>query len=461
MERGWRNGDSYLKSRLTCEICSIWAKAYVKPEHFDDEALTLYQFDSISQSLPQNALIVHLTDGIYTPSFSSLDSLLPPPQFLSNGQPAALLRSGSSRVLPTSSFDALLRLAKLDDSIQDALAMRNKLASDLENLLLRNKEALEQRDEVAEAEDRLKTIEYAKMTVQKQVDKARHRVEERRSSIRARQNLMEQDLATRTQRQKDMEMAQAEVPHLKDEISMKQKATHAQRRRICEDLQKLYPISPIPKQSLAFTIRDLRLPDSEDMDSVAVDELGAALGATAHVVQLLSYYLSQPLVYPVTTRGSTSTIEDGISLLKTNSSTTTRYSDEASLRTYPLYSKGVPRFRFEYGLFLLNKNIQLLLESFFSVRVLDIRQMLPNLKYLLYVATAGEGELPARKAGGVRALVRAGQMSRTASDASSASGFSGLLRKEGVNGKPKGGGQGALGAAESLKMSMGGKGKKG
>jgi vacuolar-type H+-ATPase subunit H len=352
-------------------------------------------------------------------------------------------------------------LAKLDDSVQDALSVRNRLASDLENLLLRNRKALEQRDEVQEADDRLKTIDYAKMTVQKQLDKARKRIEERRSSLLARQNLMNQDLANRTSRQKSMELTHAEVPHLRDELDIRKKATHAQRRRICEDLQKIYPIAPVPKQSLAFTIRDLRLPDSEDLDSASVDEVAAALAHTAHTLLLLSYYLAQPLVYPVNIRGSASTIEDGISLLKTNASTTIKYSDESSLRTYPLYSKGVPRFRFEYALFLLNKNIQLLLESCFAVRVLDIRQTLPNLKYLLYVATAGEGELPARKAGGVRGLVRAGQMSRTASDASTASGISGLLRKEGgaANGKLKGA-QAHVGAAESLRMSIGGKGKK-
>ena len=426
--------------------------------------LTSEQLDDITVPLPHNAMILQLTDGIYTPAISALDSLIPSPHLSTIAQPPAPIRFASSRILPTSSFDALLRLAKLDDSIQDALAVRGRLDSDLEHLLERNKSALERRDRVQEAEDRLKTIDYAKMTVQKQVDKARKRIEERRSSLLARRNMMDQDVSTRPQRQKSMELTNAELPHLRDEMAIRKKATHAQRRRICEDLHKIYPIAPVPKQSLSFTIRDLRLPDSEDLDSAAsTDEVAAAFGHVAHVLLLLSYYLAHPLVYPVNVRGSTSSIEDTISLLKTNASTTTKYSDEASLRTYPLYSKGVPRFRFEYALFLLNKNIQLLLESCFSVRVLDIRQTLPNLKYLLYVSTAGEGELPARKAGGVRGLARAGLMSRTASDASTASGFSGLLRKEGAgaaNGKLKGV-QPSAGAAESLRMIGGGRVKKG
>ena len=109
----------------------------------------------------------------------SLTDYVPPPT-------AAPVRANSSRVLPTSSFDALLRLAKLDDSIQDALTTRNKLASDLENLLHINKQALDDRDRVAEAEDRLKTIDYAKKVVQKQLDKARRQQEEKLASLRNR-----------------------------------------------------------------------------------------------------------------------------------------------------------------------------------------------------------------------------------------------------------------------------------
>ena len=44
-----------------------------------------------------------------------------------------------------------------------------------------------------------------------------------------------------------------------------------------------------------------------------------------------------------------------------------------------------------------------------NLRALDMRHTLPNLKYLLYVCSAGTDELPERKKGGVRGL-RAGIM---------------------------------------------------
>ncbi|KAK5115844.1 hypothetical protein LTR85_009438 [Meristemomyces frigidus] len=403
--------------------------------------------DQFHHALPQNAVIFYLTDGVYT-SFASLSDYAPPP----TAPPAA--RVTSARILPTSSFDALLRLAKLDDSIQDALQTRNKIAADLEALLGANNEALTERDKVAEAEDRQKTIDYAKKTVDKQLDKARRQQEEKRQLLQTRRDLMTEDTSDRTAKGGEMEEAKPELPNLRDEHDVKKKAIQNQRRRICEDLQRCYPIQPVTGKSLSFTIRDLHLPNSEDLDAEPPDIVAAAFGHVSHVVLMLSFYLAQPLPYPVSPRSSNSTIEDPISLLKTNSSTT--YKDERALRTYPLFTKGVPRFRFEYAVFLLNKDIQILLESAYNVRAVDIRQTLPNLKYLLYVATAGEGELPARKAGGIRGLLRTKaegtpDLSRNASSDSASSALGGLLWHGGQHGNGK-----AKGAVDSLKRNIGG-----
>ncbi|KAI6858474.1 hypothetical protein KC323_g6959 [Hortaea werneckii] len=355
--------------------------------------------DQFHHRLPANAVIFHLSDGIYT-AFPSISDYAPPPV-------APLARTMTSRVLPTASFDALLRLSKLDESIQDALATRNKIAADLEALLETNKSPLIERDQVAEAEDRLKTIEYAKKTVEKQIEKARKQKAERRELLSRRREFMQQDLQKRKAQSEEMANGRPELPHFRSEHEIRQTAIANQRRRICEDLHTIYPIKPIPGKSLAFTIRGLHLPNSEDLDATPPDKLAAALGHVAHAVHLLSIYLVQPLPYPPNPSSSTSTIEDPISLLKTSSNIPSSKDPHhtALLRSYPLHTKSVPRFRFEYAVFLLNKDLQILLENAFAVRVLDIRHTLPNLLYLFYVAMAGEGELPARKAGGVRGLM--------------------------------------------------------
>jgi UV radiation resistance-associated gene protein len=414
------------------------------------------QLDSLQTALPLNAVVFHMTDGIYSPPTSlaafrpQFQSALPKPN-----------RSMSSRTLSTSSFDALLRLAKLDDSIQDALATRNKLASDLESLLFSHKTSLDERDKLAEATDRLKTIEFASQLVKKQVTKAETQIAEKRSSLEQRRQLMSSDKSHRNSQYKEMQNQRPDLPAFRTDHNTLDKAIHAQRRRITTDLSTVYPLSPLPNQSLAFKIRDLHLPNSDILDSSEADVVAAALGYVAHAVQMLSHYLRSPLTYPVEPRASSSTIFDGISKLPTNASTTHKYEDEIKLRTYPLFSKGVPRFRFEYGVFLLNKDIQILLESVHGVKVVDLRQTLPNLAYLFYVGTAGEGELPARKAGGVRGLVNMrmdGAGGRSGSVGSIGSMGSGMFKKVVGKGKDKeANGRLSAGdtAVESLRRNMG------
>ncbi|KAF2165261.1 hypothetical protein M409DRAFT_67503 [Zasmidium cellare ATCC 36951] len=403
--------------------------------------------DDLDRLLPQNTVLFHLSDGIYTSFSDSLADFTPL-------HPFSLQRSdvSSQRTLPTSSFDALLRLSKLDDSIQDALATRNQIANDLEDLLQRNKESLLEQDEVAEARDRLKTIEFAKRTVEKQLDKAQKQQEEKRGSLAARRKLMQSDAFAREAQTQEMQDQRPKFPEMRQEDSARKKDVQNQRRRICEDLQYCYPIQPLAGKTLAFTIRDLHLPNSEDLDSETPETISAALGFVAHVLQMLAFYLKQALPYPVSPLGSVSTVYDTISILKSNTTFPSRKGDETTLRTYPLFTKGVPRFRFEYAVFLINQDIRVLLENAFNLKVLDIRQTLPNLKYLLYVATAGEGDLPARKAGGVRGLMRMPVMERVGSTESFSSGMSGNTLLE--NGKPKG-------AVERLRQISGGKNKEG
>ncbi|EGP90551.1 uncharacterized protein MYCGRDRAFT_99101 [Zymoseptoria tritici IPO323] len=395
------------KRRSTME----WATATPQKRQQRLEAVTRGRMADVFFSLHVDGIAepVYVSETVektMNPTFRSIDwSLCGPAITSTTTAHFELAQSSTQRPTLSSSFDALLRLSKLDDSIQDALAARDQLARDLEDILRTNKAALTERDQVAEAEDRLKTIDFAKRTVQKQLEKARKQSEERRVSLETRRSLMTSDAAARQSKWQDVNEAKPELPAWKEHNSALESTIQSQRRRICEDLQKCYPIQPVPGKTLAFSIRELHLPNSEQLDSEPPEVVSAALGHIAHTLQLMAFYLSQSLPYPVMPRGSTSTVYDPVSILKSNTTSNSQAAED-KLRLYPLFSKGVPRFRYEYGVFLLNENIRVLLENTFGLKVLDIRQTLPNLKYLLYVATAGEGELPGRKMGGIRGLTR-------------------------------------------------------
>lgn len=365
------------------------------------------------------------------------------------------MRSSTTRTLPSSTFDSLLRLGKLDDSIQDALATRDRLAADLETLLRQHKSALEDRDRVAEADDRIKTISYARTLVGKQIAKARAQISEKRTSLSQRRELMQSDLKHRSGAFTSIRDSRTTaLPASRDELSALQTSIHAQRRRVASTLSDIYPITPLPgNKALCFKILDIHLPNSDDLDAVSAEHLAASLGYVAAIVERISFYLRTPLVYPVNPRQSTSSILDTISKLPatTHHPKTSATSpdpsqlsrEEITNRTYPLTPHRTPRFRFEYGVFLLAKDVQVLLESVYGVRVPDIRPILANVKYLLYIASAGEGELPARKAGGVRGLMAVGSRVNSVSSV-----------KMGREGNGKLSSPGGVGAVESLRRAV-------
>ncbi|EAT81893.1 hypothetical protein SNOG_10499 [Parastagonospora nodorum SN15] len=309
-------------------------------------------------------------------------------------------KAREAQVLTSSSYDALMRLSTLDDCIQDALVTRDRIADEIGTILEANKESMSAIAQVPETEETLRTMEAAVNAEKRRVNATRRRRDELQANLQQRREKMQAGRDLQNQVEADLPEQQAKCKEMRELIEKTQEEITGQRRRVCEDLLRLYPIEPAPGKSFAFTIRGLLLPNSA-FDDVREDVTAAALSYVAQVVSQLSPYLSVILPYPITLHGSTSTIDDPLAVSQSN---------QNNLRTYPLYMKGVVRYRFEYGVFLLNKNIEILSNAL-GLRPIDIRQTLPNLKYLLYVATAGKGELPARKAGGIKGLLRQDGMS--------------------------------------------------
>jgi UV radiation resistance-associated gene protein len=407
----------------------ITVRLWVKSEHMRDYMLLLelqlslksLQFvgkslETFHHPLPSNCVLFHFADGIFT----NLTDF-PPAQNASTGS-----RNGTLRNEPqhTSSYDALMRLANLDDCIQDALATREKLESQINVILKNYHRNLDLLGQVSQAEEKASLIKRSIANEKKQVRFSAKRKEDLISSIKARREAMDSARESQSKTQSHLPDAQLKMT---SSISLLEKTledTKGQIRRVCEDLLAIYPIEPTSDKALAFTISGLHLPNSnfDDMDRELV---AAALGYTGHLVYLLSFYLSVPLPYPIKPYMSSTFIQDPV-------------SSALPRRTFPLYPVNV-QYRFEYGVFLLNKDIEVLMNRV-GLRVLDIRHTLPNLKYLLYVLTARTNELPARKAGGVRGLLLGRgtpMLSRQGSQDSFASGETMISRRMSSESQPR------------------------
>ncbi|KAI7866058.1 hypothetical protein BDF14DRAFT_1818119 [Spinellus fusiger] len=159
---------------------------------------------------------------------------------------------------------------------------------------------------------------------------------------------------------------------LEKNIKMHQQSFHqlnSQKKELIADLFSIYPIEQKSYDDLQqFCIRGVSLPNS--VYTGCDDEMIAtALGFTAHLVAMLAFYLGIPLRYPIRPMGSRATLCDMVSLI-------------GGSRDFPLYAKGVDRYRFEFGVFLLNKNIEQLMNAY-GLIVIDLRHTLPNIHYFI------------------------------------------------------------------------------
>ncbi|KAI9170860.1 UV radiation resistance-associated protein [Paramyrothecium foliicola] len=337
----------------------------------------------LDRKFPPNALIFHLEDGIYSLDFPTRSS--DPKQ---------------ASTVASSSYAALMKLANLESSIEDAIQTQQHIMEQINSILddTSNESPDTAAEEAALAEKYVATQQRANKLAEKKRN-------ELRESLRNRKDIMDKGRKQQSQGEADIAADTAKLDSAKEMIEKTERQIRGQRRRICSELLDIFPIIPVPNAPpLSFQICNMPLPnsvyDAATARTLSEDVLSAALGLTTLLTRHLQFYLSTPLPYTLNSYGSRSWARDDISQLKLT-------ERNAPRREFPLYlPKGgstAGQWRFEYAWFLLNKDIEALCATQ-GLKVVDIRHTLPNLKYLLYVCSAGSEEVPERKKGGVRGL---------------------------------------------------------
>nr|CAD7408920.1 unnamed protein product [Timema poppensis] len=143
------------------------------------------------------------------------------------------------------------------------------------------------------------------------------------------------------------------------------------RKQLIAELSLIYPILQVTNSM--YTVCGVHLPNSEDFIPNEEVMISVALGFVAHLVQMVSVFLQVPLRYPIVHVGSRSKIIDLMA---------DKIPDKD--REFPLFSRGKDKLQFNYGVYLLNKNIAQL-RWYCGVPTQDLRATLPNLATLLSV----------------------------------------------------------------------------
>ncbi|KAH9649653.1 LEA 2 domain-containing protein [Citrus sinensis] len=119
-------------------------------------------------------------------------------------------------------------------------------------------------------------------------------------------------------------------------------------------------------------------------DKKEVQRSATAMGYIAHVVSLIASYLEVPLRYPLRLGGSHTYINDYAPSIEPTSdlSSNIALSTNTKPAEFPLFLEGQDATRAAYAVFLLNKDIEQLL-NYIGVKSLGPRHVLANLKELL------------------------------------------------------------------------------
>ncbi|KAI1316017.1 hypothetical protein EDD11_010542 [Mortierella claussenii] len=326
--------------------------------------------------LPNNTILFGFQDGFYTaPDEDDLMEQHHASHVSSIADPTATL-SGAGRgggggggiVVSSYTYESVMRLNNLHECIADTKKSRDEIKSNIVVALNRENAPMTLQKRRGELTERL-------WHLQRQVGHELNGLEQAQSRAAA---LRKEHAERRKALVESKERVQTQEMYLdenlmnlaknKDSLYHTLKEYSTKRTELIATLFTIFPITESDNDPNLLKICNVPLPNSVytglDEDAVSI-----GLGLACHLVTMLAHYLSVPLRYPLTPMGSRAFVRDPVSLL-------------VGPKEFPLFGKGQERHRFEYGVFLLNKDIEQLMNSQ-GLQFMNLRQTLPNLRYLM------------------------------------------------------------------------------
>ncbi|CAO3668414.1 unnamed protein product [Umbelopsis ramanniana] len=353
---------------------------------------------NLPNPFPQNSIVIELTDGYYT-----LPDIVNEVLGSENDDRTAMEKLLAIKPKPSYTYNHILKLNTLYECILDTQRSSVDVRNNIESVLQAEKHrfymARERGEKQTTVDSRKRLIE----NVKQEQNQVKSKIESIRKQIQEREQALGNARESLDTGREYLEEGERNLERNKDMHKKTVAGLTTRRKELIADMFSIYPIDQDYNDPQLYHIRGMPLPNS--VYTGYDDEVVAtALGYTSHLVNMLSYYLAIPLRYPITPMGSRASVRDPISILQGS-------------RSFPLYAKGVDRYRFEYGVFLLNKNIEQLVNAH-GLIVMDLRHTLPNIHYLIQaVLTTSVSTTPSSIS--VLSISSYARHRRTKSDASS------------------------------------------
>lgn len=320
----------------------------------------------------------------------------------------------------------LARLCSLSSALEDAEEKKSSLKEKLSSLIQVEAESLSRLNELDEMREKLEARELVmgNMLTSSKAASAAVKKQEEQLNIQIRSLLIAgTSLSVASKRLQEANRSLAgERGH--DHLKFMQKLLRMRQQYMISQVSLLYPVNtliePAKEQELdsfpsssrsgnpngykhfsqrTLTISGLQLSmlpfkkTSFFTDKKEVQRSATALGYVAHAVSLIASCFEIPLRYPLRLGGSRSYITDYAPSVEPVSSSELSpnviLSTNAKPMEFPLFLEGQDTTRAAYAVFLLNKDIEQLL-NFIGVKSLGPSHVLANLKELLRTVLSPE-----------------------------------------------------------------------
>ncbi|KAG0057071.1 hypothetical protein BGZ83_001920 [Gryganskiella cystojenkinii] len=320
--------------------------------------------------LPNNTILVRFDNGFYTaPDEEDLTMVHPhTPTTVPAVVSGSGSGSGSGGARRSYTYESATRLNNLHECIADTKKSRDEIKHNIDLALNKENAPLIMQKRKGEFTERLWHLQRQLGHELNILDQAQGKATALRQRLAERHKALAESKERGQTQEMYLEESIVNLTKNKESLFSNLKEYSTKRTELIATLFTIFPITESEGDSDLLMICKVPLPNSVyigyDEDVVSI-----ALGLTCHLVTMLAHYLCVPLRYPLTPMGSRAFILDPVSLL-------------VGPKEFPLFGKGQDRLRFEYGVFLLNKNIEQLMNSQ-GLQFMDLRQTLPNIRYLM------------------------------------------------------------------------------
>ncbi|XP_074562868.1 vacuolar protein sorting 38-like isoform X1 [Curcuma longa] len=325
----------------------------------------------------------------------------------------------------------LARLWSLSSALNKAKERKEALSQRLESIIAARKESLSQNNELVEMRQTLEakrlTLGNLSMYRKKTSENTKKEKEQLYHSTRLLLVAGKTLAASHQQLQEASKLLSGERGH--GNLKKLQKLLRLRQQHMVTEISTLYPVKSVNEQAFWETTgphhngkssrvstgsTSLIFPKPSHLSSLTILGLlltilptnksyfsdrkeiqmsASALGCIAHAVSLISSYLDVPLRYPLRFGVSRSHIYDYAPPVENSSSDLLANPASSSMSSkpieFPLFLDGQDTTRAAYAIFLLNKDLEQLL-NYIGAESLGPRHVLPNLKELMQIILSEE-----------------------------------------------------------------------